>query len=72
MSKKGNNLTAIGFWLEHKNITSWGNLRDYAFSIKELEDKTGLNFFCNLLDDKEIQIENPDRTQMLKDWSLNN
>lgn len=72
MSKKGNNLTAIGFWLEHKDITSWGNLRDYAFSIKELEDKTGLNFFCNLPDDKEIQIENPDRTQMLKDWSLNN
>ncbi|MBO5548644.1 MAG: DNA/RNA non-specific endonuclease [Prevotella sp.] len=72
MSKKGNNLRAIGFFLEHKDDTSWGKLKDYAYSIKELENKTGINFFCNLPDDTEIQIENPDRTQMLKDWSLNN
>lgn len=71
MKKKGNKLTAIGFWLEHNDNSSWGKLSEYAYSIQELQNKTGIDFFCNLPNDTEDQIENVNRTQMLKDWSLN-
>ena len=71
MKKKGNNLKAIGFWLEHNDNSSWGKLSEYACTIQELQNKTGIDFFCNLPNDTEDQIENVNRTQMLKDWSLN-
>ena len=71
MKKKGSDLTAVGFWLEHNDNSSWGKLKEYAYSIQELENKTGVDFFCNLPDDIESQVENLDRTKMLKDWGLN-
>lgn len=54
---------AIGFWLEHKdyNNTSDSFLtqlrRGAACSIDELEEKTGLDFFCNLPDEQEDEVE---------------
>ena len=56
-------MQAIGFWLEHKNYnnksTSFLNklARSAACSIDELEEKTGLDFFCNLPDQLEEQVE---------------
>lgn len=47
---------AIGFWFEHKSWHS-GELKDYAMSIDELEEKCGIDFFCNLNDNLEKAVE---------------
>lgn len=60
---------AIGFYLEHTNqSTVSANLADYAVSIDELEELTGIDFFCNLPDDTEDHVE---KKAYLEDWSLN-
>lgn len=47
---------AIGFWMEHKNNDD-ANYINYAKSIDQLEQLTGLDFFCNLPDDIEQKVE---------------
>ncbi len=52
---------AIGYWIEHTNGTNTANgsaLNNYCVSIDELELKTGIDFFCNLPDDIENNVEN--------------
>ena len=57
---------AIGFWFPHTNVYHGDDkLSDYAVSIDELEEKTGIDFFCNLPDDIENQVE---RQKILSDW----
>lgn len=49
---------AMGFWVEHINADLSGDsLKDYMMSIDELEERTGIDFFCNLPDDVERQVE---------------
>ena len=51
---------AIGYWIEHTNGTNTANgsaLNNYCVSIDELELKTGIDFFCNLPDDIENNVE---------------
>ena len=49
---------AIAFWTEHiDGNQSVKNLADYAISIDELEKRTGIDFFCNLLDEIEVVVE---------------
>jgi endonuclease G len=60
---------AIGFWMEHKDYTSSSGkyssdnraptdlMKNHAMSIDELENKTGINFFCNLNDALENAVE---------------
>lgn len=49
---------AIGFWLEHDNKDhSADALKNYAKSIDELEALTGIDFFCNLPDATEDEVE---------------
>lgn len=47
---------AAAFYFEHKNYLE-GNLSDYAMTIDELEEKTGIDFFCNLPDKLEKAVE---------------
>ena len=47
---------AIAFWMKHKANTD-KNYKDYAISIDELERNTGIDFFCNLPDNIEKQVE---------------
>ena len=62
MSTSGD-VKAIGFWLEHKdyNNTSAAFLKEMrrsaACSIDELEERTGIDFFCNLPDWLEDYVE---------------
>lgn len=58
---------AIGLWFEHID-NSDKKLAKYALSIDELEEKTGIDFFCNLPDDREKVIESQKNTAL---WSLN-
>ncbi len=59
---------AIGFWTEHTTDTQLGTITysDYAKSIDEIEELTGLDFFCNLPDDIEAQVE---ASYNMDDWN---
>ncbi|MBQ8969262.1 MAG: DNA/RNA non-specific endonuclease [Bacteroidaceae bacterium] len=57
---------AIGFWMEHK-ANADKNFAQYAVSIKRLEELTGLDFFCNLPDNIEAQVES---NLVLSVWGL--
>ncbi len=71
VSKSGS-ARAIGFWMEHKDYrlnindaSAMQNLRrGAACSIDELEARTGIDFFCNLLDGAENAVE--------KSYDINN
>ena len=47
--KKGDSFKAIAFWMEHSDTPKSTKLVDYALSIDELEEKTGIDFFPNLM-----------------------
>lgn len=49
---------AIAFWAENLNEVHTNDpLINYVISIDELEKRTGIDFFCNLPDDIEEQVE---------------
>lgn len=49
---------AIGYWFEHKPAYDDSDrLEDHIVSIDQLEQLTGLDFFCNLPDDVEQEVE---------------
>jgi endonuclease G len=51
--------TALGIWTDQvSNVNDKGNnLSQYAISIDELEQRTGIDFFCNLPDAIEDEVE---------------
>ncbi len=60
--KTKNKYYAIGLWTEHKKTNeSYAGLTKYAISIDELEELTGIDFFCNLPDDIEEKVEKRER-----------
>ncbi len=59
---------AMAFWVEQRD--EWrtdDDLADYAITIDDLERKTGIDFFCNLPDDIENDVE---KSIALKVWGL--
>ena len=60
---RNNIAQAIGFWMEHKDYRNTSDsflrqlARSSACSIDELEKKTGIDFFCNLPDKLENNVE---------------
>jgi len=51
---------AIAFWAENQNkdlSSDISNLKNYCLSIDELESRTGIDFFCNLPDKTETEVE---------------
>lgn len=49
---------SLGFWFEHSNVYHGDDpLIDYTLTIDELEQLTGIDFFCNLPDKTEEQVE---------------
>lgn len=62
---------AIALWIPHREgdtTTGKAIARRYAISIDELEEKTGIDFFCNLPDDIEKVVE---RSFSLAAWGWN-
>lgn len=71
LCKKGNTYKAIGLWAEHINADhSSDKLSDYAVSIDELEQLTGIDFFCNLPDDTERRVESISSDNAIRAWGL--
>ncbi|MGG6543885.1 UNVERIFIED_CONTAM: DNA/RNA non-specific endonuclease [Prevotella sp. 15_C9] len=69
LAKKGDSYMAIGLWFEHK--ANDGNLTaSYVRNIDELEELTGIDFFCNLPDDIENRIESLPRKNVARIWGL--
>ena len=60
---------AIGFWFKHEN-NNGTSLKPYIISIKELEEKTGIDFFCNLPDNIEREVESKTPAQMILTWNI--
>lgn len=49
---------ALGLWTEHADVSDTNkNYGDYAITIDELERRTGIDFFCNLPDEIENDVE---------------
>ncbi len=57
LAVKDGKYKAIGFWTEHKNATESYEYTHYACSIDDIETQTGIDFFCNLPDDIEDEVE---------------
>lgn len=57
LAKKHEVYKSIGFYLEHKKYYAPHNLTKYTVSIDELEEKTSINFFHNLPDAIENEVE---------------
>ena len=56
---------AIAFWVEHRSNQDT-NIKNYTISIDELETRTGIDFFPNLPDDVETEVE---AKKELADWT---
>ena len=74
LCKKGSNSTsggyrALGFWIQHKSNSS-ADLRPYVVNIDELEQLTGIDFFCNLPDKFENVVESLPQEQVRRAWNL--
>ena len=52
-----NTYKAIGFWVEHKSYGGKPILSTWVVSIDQLEEHTGIDFFCNLKDNIENAVE---------------
>lgn len=61
---------AFGYWFLHENkaFDSKDKLVKYIVNIKTLEDKTGIDFFCNLPDNIEQEVENKDIEAIKNHW----
>jgi len=57
---------AIAFWMNHKENSDNPSSK-YAITIDQLEERTGIDFFCNLPDDIENAVES---NIYLSDWKL--
>ena len=62
---------AAGFWMEHQSSYSAKlPLSSYLVNIRELEQKTGIDFFCNLPDDTEEHVETLPVENVKNAWGL--
>jgi len=56
--KATNTYQGVAFWTLHQDANDTNkNYGDYAISIDELEQRTGIDFFCNLPDEIENVVE---------------
>ena len=61
----------MAFWVEHTTQNKAGdNLANYIINIHHLEQKTGIDFFCNLPDKIEEEVENQNVEDIKRDWGF--
>ena len=72
LRRKGNDWSAVGYYLPHTKDISKNSFQNYSMSIEALEKKTGLDFFANLPaflgKDKAAAIEGADPNSTLINW----
>lgn len=65
--------SAFGYWFKHENKSfdsQNDKLGNYVVNIKTLEEQTGIDFFCNLPDDIEKQVEEMDVQAIKNIWGF--
>lgn len=64
--------SAFGYWFPHENkaFEKGDKLGNYVVNIKTLEARTGIDFFCNLPDDVEKQVEEQDVNAIKSIWGF--
>jgi endonuclease G len=71
LRKQKTGYKALAFWVEHLNEDhSTDALGNYVISIRELERRTGIDFFCNLPDDIEEDVENVSTENVKWLWNI--
>lgn len=71
LCKNSQGYKALGFWVEHLNEDRSDDLlSQYVVNIDELEAKTGIDFFCNLPDEIENQVESVTAKNVIKAWGV--
>lgn len=76
LKRNGDSYCGIGFWVEqseHPSTKGMNNneiLRTHSMNIDELEERTGINFFCHLPDKKEQEMEREDIESIRRTWGL--
>ena len=68
LGKKGTSFKATGFWIAQDNYSAT-SLKSYAVTISTLQKSTGIDFFCNLPDDIENEVENVTQAKMESEWT---
>ena len=69
--KNAQGYKAVGFWMEHRDsYVTYEPLGNWAVNIDELEEKTGIDFFCNLTDDVENRVEGLPIENVKRAWGL--
>ena len=80
--KNASGYHAFGFFIEHRNLTMKQmeklgistRLADYVVNIAELQRLTDIDFFCNLPDNLENEVENKPLQAVkseFRDWGIN-
>ncbi len=69
LGKKGTSFKATGFWIAQDQNSYSTDLKSYAVTIQALQSKTGIDFFCNLPDDIETEVENVSQAKMESEWT---
>lgn len=70
----GNYIT-LGFYIPHVEGLPNGNnathseMQKYVYTIDEIEEKTGVDFFCNLLDSVENEVEARTKETCIANWN---
>jgi len=71
LGKTPSGYTAIGLWVEHRSdYPSNASVGDYVVNIRDLEQKTGLNFFHNLPDNVEESVETLPLSNLKNVWGM--
>ena len=71
LQKNASGYKAIGFWMEHVgSYSAKVSLADCAVNIRTLEQKTGIDFFCNLPDETENKVETLAIENVKRAWGL--
>lgn len=71
LCKNAQGYKTMGFWVEHIDADhSHDQLAQYVVNIDELERFTGIDFFCNLVDEEEEKAESESRANIIKAWGV--
>jgi len=71
LQKNQQGFKGAGFWLEHDSRDHGADaLSKYVVNIRELEQLTGFDFFCNLPDDIEEHVETLPAENIIRAWNL--
>ena len=71
LAKNSLGYKAMGFWIEHLDVDQRSKgVTSFVVNIDDLEQKTGIDFFCNLPDNVESKVEGLSVDKVKIAWGL--